>query len=1012
MARSLQMPSVFRRRSLWAACTAALLAQGCAGPPPGAYVSASGTVHTATIPLGANEAGEACTQDGRPGDSAAAIYCGAWEQPSAHVAANTGAGTSVSAVAASGAWRDDLERRLDCTGQAQTTILGRYPAALLTCTTRLGGWPQVAMAADIDGRIWLADGVRPALPAIERSIGVLSGKVAPNAIASQPVSAGLTAKRLAARSFGSNDIGQYLGLVRLANRANMEGNFANAEQALAAAATLQERVQGRDTPALAGTLTAEALQLSDEGRFAEAESIFIRAEVLAASPRQTDPLAMPLLWHYRGLHMLNQGRIPEGFALLTRAEHGFAAQLPAESLSAPAASGLSGKVDNQELLFDQTQSRALLGVIETRRAEARAERLSGKLAESNALAASATRLAVARGVNEPQVRARLFRTAAFIDDAQGNKAAALSGFSASAEAFGRAVPGSRTYAETSLLWADRLATDGRKQEALAACRSAAAVLRQADGGTNGEWLQPCLKVLAEAAAADPAQSQALLGEMFEMGQLARSSITSQQIATASARLTENARDPHVATLMRAREDQAAQLADLLQARDEARAAPNAQAGALADLEKKVTALQSKQAENEQLLQAASPNFGQLVQKVVPARDVLAALHPGEAFAATVLSRDAGWTFLLSHGRISVAPIAGGSQALAALVHQVRVSMDAETEPPPPFDTGAAERLYDLVLRGVEPGLQGATALSVAPSGPLLSLPFGMMLTGHASQTDLAGAPWLIRQVSVEHVPAPANFISLRKIAGNSRATRPWFGFGDFHPVTLRQAERSFPGRSCADSATLLAGLPPLPGAQVELDAVRRLTGASPQDELLGSAFTASAVQKAELKDVRVLHFATHALLPTDLRCQNEPALVTSPPPGALDASGALLTASQVAGLELDADAVVLSACNTGGPGGTTSGESLTGLARSFFYAGARALLVTHWSVNDRATAYLVALTLSGAKSDPGIGLAGALAKAQRRLLSDAKGDLAVQAHPFYWAALAVIGEGMGNRPNS
>jgi len=112
-------------------------------------------------------------------------------------------------------------------------------------------------------------------------------------------------------------------------------------------------------------------------------------------------------------------------------------------------------------------------------------------------------------------------------------------------------------------------------------------------------------------------------------------------------------------------------------------------------------------------------------------------------------------------------------------------------------------------------------------------------------------------------------------------------------------------------------------------------------------------------------------------------------------------------LDLDADAVLLSACNTGGPAGAAAGESLTGLARSFFYAGARALLVTHWSVNDRTTAYLVALTLAKDKEDPSLGLEGALAAAQRSMLADATGGLAGQAHPFYWAPLALIGEGAG-----
>lgn len=104
-----------------------------------------------------------------------------------------------------------------------------------------------------------------------------------------------------------------------------------------------------------------------------------------------------------------------------------------------------------------------------------------------------------------------------------------------------------------------------------------------------------------------------------------------------------------------------------------------------------------------------------------------------------------------------------------------------------------------------------------PAGPLLSLPFELLLTGPASQDALAAAPWLLRRGTIAHVPAAANFVSLRKIAGNSRATRPWFGFGDFRPVTLAQATRTFPAE-CADSARLYASLPRLPEARKELDA--------------------------------------------------------------------------------------------------------------------------------------------------------------------------------------------------
>ena len=272
-------------------------------------------------------------------------------------------------------------------------------------------------------------------------------------------------------------------------------------------------------------------------------------------------------------------------------------------------------------------------------------------------------------------------------------------------------------------------------------------------------------------------------------------------------------------------------------------------------------------------------------------------------------------------------------------------------------------------------------------------------------SDLSGAPWLIRQMTIAHVPSAANFVALRK-AGSSRASHPWFGFGGFHPVTLAQAEATFPGATCSESAKLFASLPPLPFAQRELDAARTLLGAAPSDEMLNTAFTADAVRHAALKDYRILHFATHALLPAELRCQNQPAIVTSAPPHAPNASGALLTAGDITGLDLDANVVILSACNSGGPGDTTSGESLSGLARAFFFAGARSMLVTHWSINDQASAFLVADTLRRLIANKDGGLAGALRAAQLGMIDGAGKELPADlAHPFFWAPFALIGEG-------
>ncbi len=990
------------------------LLAACAAPPQSAYV-ASKKSHTqgATVPVGTNSAGESCTQDGHPGDAEAAVYCGTWQQPSARVVENSQGSGDLQSIAASSSWRDGLDRRFECGPPVAGTILGRYPAMVLTCTTRSGGWPEVAVAAQAGGHIWLADGVRPALPAIERSIGILSGEVTPSAAASQQVSAGLVAQRIAAQSFGASDIGAYDDMLRAATQANGSGDYANAERLFRAMASLQERILGHNSPALSTTLSLEALQLSNQGEFAAADRVFDRAEQLADLPNQVDPAAHAVLLHYRALHLRNENHPEEALAMFGQAEAAYTALLAPGSLATNNASSSGSKFEdalsNQQLLTDPTEDRALVGVIETRRARAVTLRLLGRTGESEQEAQSAASLADARGMTPSRLVARLYRTSAVIAQKEGKQDQALSGFSQSAAAYASSVPGSRTYAETNFLWAAQLLRVGRTAEGLATCRTAASVLRSADAGTTSELLQPCLAALLDESKRDEAQAQSLYGEMFAIAQLSQTSITSQQIAQASARLTENARDPRVAALIKKKTDESTKLAELYEQRDEEKAAAHGNAPEDAELAKQITGLLADQADEEKALQAASPNLGQLTQKVVSASDVFAAMHPGEAFAAVILGIDSGWTFLLRDGRISVAPVEGGSKTVAALVSQVRKSMDAETEPPPPFDVAADEALYKAVLGGVAPALKGATSLSVAPTGPMLALPFGVLLSGPAAADDLAHAPWLVRQYAIEHVPAPANFIQLRKLAGTSRASQPWFGFGEFHPVTMAQAERTYPVAACGDSAQLLAALPPLPGAQVELEAVRRLTGGSPADELVGSAFTASAVLKAALKNYRVLHFATHALLPTDLRCQTEPALITSPPAGAKDASGALLTSSDVLDMDLDADAVILSACNTGGPSGSLSGESLTGLARSFFYVGARALLVTHWSVNDRTTAYLVALTLQGSSKDRSLGLAGALANAQRRMLDDAKGDLAVQAHPFYWAALAVIGEGMGDK---
>jgi CHAT domain-containing protein len=983
-------------RAFWLA----LLLAACAAPPPTAYLSTAAHEAAAPVPIGSNTVGEACTQQAQE-SGGADIYCGTWTEPSARVRPAP-AGAPL-ALARESPWRTELDVRYACGAPTATTILGDAPTALLQCTRRNGGWPHVALVVAIGSTIWFADGVLPALPVIERAIGVLSGRSRAGTVLPSGANA-LLAQRLAARAFSSGDVGQYEALTHQAELANREGDSQAAGQAWAAALALVQKAQGANAPATATPAMSLALQLSNQGRFAEADAYFARAGRVAEL--EPDPTAPARLLQYRAMHLVNQDHPREALALFDHAERLYGALVPDSLTSRPhprpprstfemarlaaAEDALSGL----ERYPDPFSRRALLGVLETRRNRAWALRTAGDDAAAAVAVQSAEDYALANGLLQPGILAYVYRSAGIVAAVGGRSGDALFQLDRSAQDFMRAYPRTRPLAETQLRRAAALVHDGRRPDALAACEAAATILRGLREGVDPVLLEPCLTLYAQAATGADAQNR--LAAMFELAQLTRGSVTSQQIQQAAARLTENARDPAVAAAIRRLQDGTAELNDLSRAR------AGATAATAADLDARIDGARAAVADADSALQAASPQYGQLVQQVVPASAVLALLAPGEAYAGITLTDAGGWTFLLRNGRIAVAPVAGSAR-IAALVQRLRAGLEPTGNGLPPFDADAARALYDATLGGVAAALEGARALTVVTNGPLLSVPFGVLLTGPADPAHLATAPFLIRRMVVTHDPSAANFVGLRRIAGGSRAPRPWIGFGDFRPASPAQAQRTFPGPDCANSAAQFAALPPLPQARRELEAARLLTGATPDDELVGAAFTVPALKQRDLKQYRVLHFAAHALLPAELSCEAEPAIVASTPADAADASAALLTASVVTGLDLDADAVILSACNTGGPGGVR-GESLAGLARAFLFAGARSLLVTHWAAEDTTAAYLVATTLNTWRAHPGDGIAAALRSAQLSLLDDPEIP-AVRKHPSLWAPFAIIGEG-------
>jgi CHAT domain-containing protein len=293
-------------------------------------------------------------------------------------------------------------------------------------------------------------------------------------------------------------------------------------------------------------------------------------------------------------------------------------------------------------------------------------------------------------------------------------------------------------------------------------------------------------------------------------------------------------------------------------------------------------------------------------------------------------------------------------------------------------------------------------------------------------------PWLIRQIAITQLPTVTALTTLRTMTAAKSGRKPFIGFGDPWFSTA-EAARALAAAKAAPAAPTaiasrgavhlrsapkddnnggLADLPRLPDTADEVKEVAIALKADPaKDVYLGAQANEQIVRTIDLDDRRVVMFATHGLIPGDLDKLTEPALALSAPDVAHVPGDGLLTVSKILGLKLNADWVVLSACNTAAGNGAGA-EAVSGLGLAFFYAGSRAVLVSNWPVETVSARILTTTTFEREAASPGITRAEALRQAMLTLI-DGPGAIDPgtrqatysYAHPIFWAPFSLVGDG-------
>jgi CHAT domain-containing protein len=538
---------------------------------------------------------------------------------------------------------------------------------------------------------------------------------------------------------------------------------------------------------------------------------------------------------------------------------------------------------------------------------------------------------------------------------------------------------------------------------------------------------------AARAGVDPA------GEAFRLAEVARGRAVQRALTASAARAA--AKTPALADLVRREQDARKHIAALYAGLANALSTPTDQqdAAAIGRTRVQIDSLErARQALTAQIAREF-PTYAQLLNPppatVEQARTIL---RPGEAWLVTYVAQDRTYVWAIPwRGPIGFAAAPFGEEALASTVISLREALDPTAKTLsdiPEFDLARAHGLYRALLEPVASGWREAQTLLVVAHGPLGQLPFALLPTQPTQLpageqrpifSNYRAVPWLVRTHAVAVLPSVASLVTLRALPRGEPGRRPFVGFGDPYfseeqarRVAVRQSVatgaitlRRSPNFRGVDSSQL-AMLPPLPETGEEIRSIALALNADlTRDVFLGERANEQTVKTLDLSGYRVIAFATHGLVPGDLDGLTQPALALSAPSVAKVEGDGLLTMEKILGLRLNADWVVLSACNTASSRGAGS-EAISGLGRAFFYAGARALLVSSWPVETTSARALTTDLFRRQRGNPTLTRAKALQETMNALMDgpgfvDPKTSTVVfsYAHPIFWAPFALVGDG-------